>query len=288
MTDRCILVAMSDSHGGSQLGLLNPATVLHREHADGTIEKWKPAPTATQQMLWALYMEQMAQVDELAAGDDLILFHVGDLSQGNKYPALLVSNRLADQIIIAEDNLLPWFTRPNLRAARLAMGTGSHTFGDGSTEVLVADALQRQYPDLDIQPLYHGLANVRGVRIDYAHHGPGPGIREWTAGNQVRYYLKSLVHGDLRTGQDPPDLVLRGHYHTYRRESIYQRINGQDRAFEMLLLPGYCGMGDHGHQATRGAWEQHFGLVAFEIAYGKVIEIHPFRVVVDLRTREVI
>jgi len=288
MTDRCILVAMADSHGGNQLGLLNPETVLWREGPDGEAKPWRPALTATQELLWALYLEQMGQVIELAGGDDIVLFHAGDLSQGIRYVSLLVSNRIADQFIIAEMNLLPWLQYPNVQTMRLAMGTASHVFGDGSTEVLVAHELQARFPERDIKPLYHGLADVRGVTVDYAHHGPGPGIRDWTAGNQVRYYLKSLVAGDSKAGKDPARLVLRGHYHTYRRETIYERLAGEDRTFDMVLLPSYCGMGDHGHQATRSAFTQHFGLVAFELAYSQLIDVHPLRVVVDLRTREML
>lgn len=43
-----------------------------------------------------------------------------------------------------------------------------------------------------------------------------------------------------------------------------------------MLLPSYCGMGDHGHQATRSQYLHQHGLVCFEIAYGQIVEMHPF------------
>lgn len=288
MTQRRILVAMADSHGGNQLGLLSPDTVLYRENERGEIEPWTPELSSVQRYLWRLYESHINSVIELAGGDDIILLHVGDLTQGVRYPSLLVSNRIADQFVIGEENLVPWFAHENVRVVRLAKGTGSHVFGEGSAEVLVAHNLSHRFPDRDVKPLYHGLLNVGGVTVDYAHHGPGPGIRDWTRGNQLRYYLKSLVAGDWKAGRVPPRLVLRGHYHAFVWETVRDRLGGTPYTFDLVLLPCYCGMGDHGHRATRSAWEQYHGLVAFEIAYGQIVEVHPFYELLDLRTEETV
>ncbi len=286
MTERRILVAMADSHGGSQVGLLNPETELLREDAEGNMELWQPSPTKTQTYLWELYRSHIDKTIELAAGDDIAVLHCGDLTQGVKYPNLFVSDRLADQFLIAVDNLAPWLEYENVTAMRLAKGTGSHVFGEGSSEVLVSKILMERHPDRDIQPPYHGLLDLGGVTIDYAHHGPGAGIRDWTRGNQVRYYLKSLIATEWKAGRQPARLVLRGHYHSWVWETIRESLGGQYCQFDMCLLPSYCGMGDHGHQATRSAYLQTHGLVCFEIAYGQLVQTYPFVKTLDLRTKE--
>lgn len=288
MTRRRILAVMADSHSGSQLGLLNPSTVLEREDENGNIQRWRPSQTETQRYLWDCYETDRANVIELAGEDEIILLVVGDLTQGVRYPSLFVSNRIADQFIIAADCLEPWFSHENVRIIRLAKGTGSHVFGEGSSEVLVAHMLRQKYGDRNIQACYHGLLDIDGVTIDYAHHGAGPGIREWTAGNQCRYYLKSLIHSEWKAGRLPPRLVLRAHYHTFRREKIFEELAGEQREFDLVLLPSYCGMGDHGHQATRSAWLQTHGLIAFDLAYGQIVDVHAFTRTLDLRTKEVL
>lgn len=286
MNQRRILAVMSDPHGGSQLGLLNPATVLEREDENGNMERWQPNPTATQRYLWDCYEADRANIVEMAGHDEIILLCLGDLTQGVRYPSLFVSNRIADQFIIAADCLEPWFSHENVRIIRLAKGTGSHVFGEGSAEVLVAHMLKNKHPGRDIQSCYHGLLDIDGVTIDYAHHGAGPGIREWTAGNQCRYYLKSLIHSEWKAGREPPRLVLRGHYHTYRREKVFEDLACETREFDMVLMPSYCGMGDHGHQATRSAWLQTHGMVAFELSCGQIVDAHAFTRTLDLRTKE--
>jgi len=289
MSERRILVALSDTHCGNQLGLLSPETVLAREDAEGNVEYWRPNLTRTQRYLWDLYLSHIDNIIELAAGDDIILLHCGDLTQGYKYPSLWVSGRMADQVIMAEDVMVPWFESSNPPSVtRLARGTASHNFEQGSSSELVSHLLQHRYPDRDISALYHGLLDVGGVTVDYAHHGPGPGIRDWTKGNQVRYYLKNLIATEWKQGRMPARLVLRGHYHTFMPETVYDRLDGQQCRFDMYLLPAYCAMGDHGHRATRGAWLQDHGLVAFEIAYGHIVETHDFVSHLDLRTEEAV
>jgi len=283
---RQILVALADTHGGSKLGLLQPDTVLWEQGPEGELIEWIPELSATQEYLFECYCQDIENAIELAAGDPVIVLHVGDITQGIKYPALLVSNRIADQFIIGEENLAPWFRYPNVTAARLAMGTASHVFGEGSSEVLIARALAQRFADRDIKGLYHGLLDVQGLTVDYAHHGPGPGIRDWTKGNQVRYYLKSLIATEWKTGRQPARVTLRGHYHSWIRETVYDDLGGQSYTFDMFLLPAYCGMGDHGHQATRSAWLHTIGLVAFEIIDGDLAGIHPFIRTLDLRTKE--
>ena len=279
---------MADSHGGNRLGLLNPATTLEMEDEAGQLVPWTPSRTEVARYLWDLYVLDLDNCIALADGDEITVLHVGDVTQGKRYADAWVSTRMADQFVIAEDNLAPWFEYENVKVVRLIKGTGSHVFGEGSGEILVARALQQRFPDRDVKAMYHGWLDVAGVRVDAAHHGPGPGIRDWTSGNQMRYYMKSLADTEYKRGRWPPRLVLRAHYHTWKRETVRDTLGGEPWQGDIMLVPSYCGMGDYARRATRSAWVQVHGLVAFEIAYGKLIEVHPFVHELDLRTEEVV
>lgn len=282
---RKILVALSDWHAGHRLGLLNPACELSEEDENGNWTPFKPNLTAVQEFLWTAYLEDLDNVARLADGAPIVVFHIGDLTQGKAYPSHLVSTRTVDQIEIAVQNMQPLLELPNLQAVRLAAGTGSHGFYGQTAELLTTKRLQEQRAAVDIQAVYHGLANVDGVLVDYAHHGPSAGIRLWTGGNQLRHYLKSLILEDIVNGREPPRLVLRGHFHNYHPERVW--VDGtREWVADIVLLPGYCGMGEHGRQATRSKSSFSVGLVAFVVEGGSLVQTRPFRRTPDLRTRE--
>ena len=162
-------------------------------------------------------------------------------------------------------------------------GTGSHTFREGSATALVTQALRERYPDVDVRRVRHGLATVAGVRVDYTHHGPSAGIREWTEGNQLRYYAKSAVIGDVLRGKRPPRLIFRGHFHEWMRETV--RVAKRYTA-DIILLPSLCGMGEYGRQATGSKPRITNGMVAVEVEGGRVLTVHPLVHELDLRTEE--
>lgn len=196
-----------------------------------------------------------------------------------------MSTRLADQIIIAEANVSEWLAHDNVEAIRLASGTGSHIFGESSGPILVAEMIRGKWKG-DIRVVMHGLAKISGVDVDYAHHGPSAGIREWTAGNQLRYYLRSIMRKSVASGRLPPRLVVRGHFHEYWPETDHIRIGNDWYTSDIVLLPSYCGMGEYGRQATQSKYVISNGLVAAEIVDGELVQIHAFERSVDLRTVE--
>jgi len=111
---RKILVVFSDTHGGHRLGLMNPHVTLYDEDEHGNLTPYTPRSTATQKYLWKMYRADIRRVKKLAAGDPIVLFHNGDLTQGNRHPAHLVSTRMADPILIAKANMVPWLDWPNM------------------------------------------------------------------------------------------------------------------------------------------------------------------------------
>jgi len=279
---RTVVAVMSDSHAGFSLGLCNPETRL--QYDDGT---HRPiALTSSQEYLWQVHMTAKQAVMDLAGKDDVVLFHIGDNTHGTKYISEQSSTRIADQFLIAVANFQPWLQEKNVKTVRIAKGTASHVFGEGSSEVIVEELLHSQFPKKSIKTLYHGLCNIHGVTIDYAHHGPTPGSRSWLRGNEARYYLRSLMMDEIALGNIPARLVLRGHYHTYTKETVVIPFRGEEYESTLCILPAMCMLGDYGRQATRSAFVTTVGMVAFEIIDGKLAQSYKFTDTKDIRTRE--
>lgn len=283
--NRTIVGVESDTHGNCKLGLLNPNTELVEEDESGNTYWHKPELNRFQEFLWELRNENLNKLDEFAAGDDVVAMHLGDMAHGNKYVSRLVSDRPGDQYVIACDNFAPWFDR-ELKAMRIVAGTGAHNFGFGSVETVVTRMLKEQFPNVDIAMVNHGLLSIDGASIDYAHHGPSPGIRDWTKGNVARHYLRSLINCDIKEGKRPPRIVLRGHFHQYCRETLHVRFNGEWITCDLFILPAYCGMDDFGRQATRSRAYQYQGMLALELMDGELARVKPFIEVLDVRTEE--
>jgi hypothetical protein len=129
---------------------------------------------------------------------------------------------------------------------------------------------------------YHGLMDINGVTVDYAHHGPYPGSREWLKGNVARFYLRDLMLRDIQDGKRPPDLVLRAHYHSPAHEYLEQ----SNQASELYVVPSYCGLDDHSTQATQSIDRVTFGMLAIETVDGKIVGRHKFYHSIDIRKRE--
>ena len=281
---RVILMAFGDTHAGHTKGLMNPDTVLERFDEEGEIEEYCPEMTKISRYLWGVFLEDIWSVNKLAGSDPVIAFHLGDQGQGKKYVSEWVSTRQWDQVAIAVANWEPVFKLPTLTSVRLTMGTDCHDFGEGSLTWNVLSLLKLAYPDKNIGAVEHGLAKMGGVSVDYAHKGPYTGSRNWLKGNVALYYLKSLQMDELDFGHEPPDLVIRAHYHEFI--DVYNRKNGHQSW--LTILPSYCGLSQYAIAATGSAFILKNGLVAYEIVNDKLVNIHPFLHKLDLRTKEVL
>lgn len=284
---RRLVALLSDLHCGNRLGLLNPETVLLEEDELGDLVEYTPELGPTQQYLWPLYTSHVDKVAEMAGKDEVIVMVPGDLTHGTKYKEGLSQLRVSDQVAIAFWCLRLWLEHPklNVKRVRILRGTGSHT-EDGSAESLVAMLLQQAFPKHDTQVLYHGLFDVDGVTFDVAHHGPGPGIRVWTDGNQLRLYLRSLMLRELLDGNAPPRVVARAHFHRWGWETARVESQGTSYESDIIALPSYCGINGFGRQATRSIHHQTHGLAACEVIDGVLAGIHPLKKTLDLRTKE--
>lgn len=282
------MVSLGDTHCGLRFGLIMPETELHEEGPEGQLIPYKPELTATQKFLLALYEDQIQAVADLTAGEPVVLLHGGDICHGDRHPAQLMSTRLSDQVFIAADVLRRWRAVPGLRAVRICLGTEAHNSGEGSLEHLVAEQVQDVLPDVQIAS--HWELEIGGVTFDVAHHGPGVGSRYWLDGNTLLWYLRDLVLRDaMEMGEQPPDVVLRFHFHSYARATHHYTYHQEMRMVRGFVHPALCGMNYYAQKATRSRATSHVGLLLFHVSDGQVIEVIDRMVVrLDRRTREVI
>ncbi len=281
-TERQVVAAMSDSHGGSALALLNPDTVLADPKNFDSLQEKPVHLNAFQERLWEWFSDDVARVLALADGCPLTVLHLGDPTQGTRFASELVSTRIADHIIIAADNMGPWFEYPALKACRMIVGTGVHEFNEATSSILVARELKTRFPNVDTRPVYHNLPDIGGRTFDLAHHGAFPGSRNWLRGNVLRSYVRDIMQNDIADGKRPPDFVLRGHYHTYVPEVVHER----DHETFAAILPSWCWPTEHARKATQSVSRVTFGVWAVVLEQGRRPEWTIFKRTIDFRTRE--
>ena len=284
---RKIIAVLSDTHGGHKLGLCNPNVKLKSiENAD--IREYSPELSETQKFMWNVLEWGASETIKLAGKDDIVLLHDGDPTHGNAKFLETMTTRMSDQILIAVSNLEPLLKHKNVKVARFAAGTGLHEMGEGSAALLIAENIRSKYPKLNTEVVYHGLLDIDGFLIDYAHHGPFVGSRIWLAGNELRYYLRSLMMSEIMEGKTPPHLILRGHYHVYRKEYLEISANGELYESWAFVLPGFTFKDDYTRRATRSEFKQTIGMMTFEIINGRLYHAHKFTKTIDIRTKEII
>lgn len=279
-SNRAILVAESDLHAGNKLGLLNPETLLEDEERN----KYRPQLTETQQNIWRIREWGRTETLHLAGKSPIIVLQTGDINQGMVYD---VHDPLSAQVEIALMNVMPWLNVKNVVAYRADEGTSTHSFGYGDAESLLVSRIKDKFPKLDAKVIPHGLSNIYGVKVDHAHHGPFTGSREWLKGNVALYYLRDIMMRDIMRGREPPDLVLRGHYHAV--VEVFNRAMGKDgKVYRSWLwvLPSLCGMNGYARQKTRSEYEITNGIIAYEIINGKIRQAYEFTEMVDIRIAE--
>lgn len=287
MTTSKYLLYMSDPHCGHRFGLLPYGVTLPPIDDQGG--RWTPEMTETQKRMADLWEKDIKEVNEIAKRSDLLIVVGGDVTQGDqaKYPDKeLVSPRQADQHMIAWQTFEPLVKRKNCLGIRFVKGTGSHVFGHGSSEILLAEYLNELGYNADT--VYHYEIEYGGPRFDVSHHGPSPGIREWTAGNQVRYYVRSIMSHEIANGRTPPDAVLRGHYHERRLVPVEYSLETETLMTWGVIAPSYSLADDYTRKATRSKRHIHVGVLLAEIYKGRIVHWHELIHDFDLAKREVI
>ncbi len=282
---RNLILALSDLHSGHKLGLLTP----HLQISDDIAGNEEPTTfqlNFAQRALWEQAERLIEFTKEYAGGDEITLLIHGDITQGLKRPRELVSTRLSDHLMIALQNIDFFVKELNVVRIRLAKGTGSHVFEEGTSEIQVGEMLKLKYPHLDIKTTYHGLMDIDGVTLDYAHHGPSTGRRIWLGGNEARYYLRDIMLRDIMAGKTPPRIFIRGHYHTWCKETLTISVGNTDYESTLIVTPSMCFPDDFTQQAIKSPQGITFGAVLLELFDGQLISTQRITQSLDVRLKE--
>jgi hypothetical protein len=283
---RAILVVLSDMHAGHRHGLMSPETILDEIDQEGNlIKNYHPTLNPIQNYLWGQYIEWISEVKDIAGSDPLYIAFNGDITCGNKYQQLMVSDRIADQFAIAEANFRPLYDL-HPRAVRIIKGTGAHVFNEGTSEIVVTTLLKTRYPGVDTAVKDHGLINFHGVDVDISHHGPPPGSRKWLEGNEARYYLRSAMLDEITAGHVPPRIYYRAHYHQSVEETLIVRGNGNRYKSSLIITPSLAFIDSHARQTVRSPSRITHGMSVAEIVDGQLLRNIPLERTIDIRSKE--
>lgn len=283
--NRRVFAWISDTHAGKRTGLLNPDTILIRTHEDGSEEEWRPELSPIQRWFWPVFEAAIGELAEYARGDEIIVGHSGDITQGDRYDTLIPDTTIADQRTIAVYNMVPLLALPNVKKARFLTGTEVHV--PDSAEVRVAHKLKRD-TGLDIQTCHHRRFNMGHDWVDGAHHGPHPGTRDWLHGNVALYYLRDRVYLDRRNGTEPAVAYIRGHFHRYVKVPFYDDWSGEARDRYVIVVPSFCGLDGFVRKVGKSPPIIEAGIVALEFTDGYLTDVKAFTDKKDLRTEEVL
>lgn len=290
---RIIIAVRGDTQAGHDGGLLNPETLfpvleIDEEKQQVCVGFEKAHLNPVQRQLWKWAEEDRGKIRDLAGQDEIVFLEMGDMTQGVRFTDNLQLASLDRQTIAALWNAVPWLAMDQVHTMRAVKGTGVHVWGDGSTETILTMLLSREFPGKDIKIASHYILNVNGFRLDVAHHGPGPGIRNWTRSNMFDLYLKSLLMDDLNSDRTPPSIALRGHKHEFTKGLGKHQVRGQVWELPGFIVPPYCFIGDHAQKVGNSPSSMGVGTLALEVIDGELYKWHPFTHYVDLRTEEVI
>lgn len=281
---RRLVAFIADIHAGSTHGLLNPETKIETVDKATNRETVKTfAPSVWSEILWAhTGVEAPARVREMADGDSVDLIAVGDVTQGNKHPDGLYTASVSSQIEMAYQALLPFLNLPTLKTFGVVAGTGSHSFGEGTSEEQVAAKVKDRHKLLDVECAYHFLHTIGGVPFDITHHGANVGGKPWTDGNAVRGYVMGELAADVSAGRESPKVYVSAHVHRPVAELVRY---GQRRAWG-IVCPANQAPNDYARKAGRSPRDWTFGVVVVEIIDGKVVG-EPIELckTLDIRTR---
>jgi hypothetical protein len=280
---RRVAAFCSDSHAGHVLGLLNPETKLVGIQDDGKSVLWTPELSETQMELWDDYTGDIRQAVEWAGKDELIVGHVGDLTQGTYRGRVIPGATLEDQREIGYWNMLPLCQLKTVRTMRLFTGTPVHVPEDAEARVAWKLATET---GKDIKTYHHDRIRIDGVRFDVSHHGPHPGSRDWLEGNVALNYLRDRIYRDRRLGKEPSRVYVRGHFHHWVHVTLHDTWNGEPHTYDLVVLPSFCGLGEYARKVTASDPTLTTGFGLFEVVDGRLGEIRSLMHLWDLRTEE--
>ena len=238
---RKLLIAPSDTHCGSPVGLIHPKGF---EGRNGFIK-----PTAVQKILWKQFEKSADQIRALRTKDTQLIVAInGDSVEGIHHNNHQVSSPYVDEHEGIFADVLDWylndidFSQSSGDLLYFTAGTESHTGAGWVSENNVARDfgavpwLKYRKTDDRAGVYTHPrlLLDLFGIKFDIAHHAEaGPGGRKWTRGNMYRSFLRSHYFELVDRREPVPDYFLRSHFHQFLNETV----TGKQGSINGFILP---------------------------------------------------
>ncbi len=223
------LVVVSDLHSGCRLGLCPPGPII----LDGGVT-YSPSPI--QRKVWGFWEEFWgAYVPEFCHREPFAVVMNGDAIDGVHHGAVTqISQNLADQAKIAELILAPVVTACEGRYYHIR-GTEAHVGASGQEEERIAKALGAIPGESGEYARWELYARIKHALIHVAHHIGTASTLAYESTALSRELAAAYVEAG-RWGQEPPDVIIRGHRHRNTEVRIQTR-------------KGFCTV------ATTGCWQ---------------------------------
>lgn len=283
---RRLFCLLSDTHAGKRVGLMHPEVKLVRSCDNGgSVKIWTPEMTTTQEWLWSVYSECAQELQDFAGKDEIIVGHLGDVTNGDKHGGNIPDTTLEDQRIIACANLQVLLDIKNVTKMRIMRGTEAHV--PDSAEARVAHWLSVK-TGKDVDCANHSRYIIDQEIIDAAHHGPYPGSRDWLKGNVALYHLRDRIYRDRRSGITPATVYGRGHYHQFVHVTLNEVWHEKYHPHHLIITPSFSGLDDYVRKVAKSPPILESGFVVLEFIDDYLTSIHPIIRSIDLRTEEVL
>lgn len=261
------VVIVSDLHVGSTLGLSTPEMAL----GDGGTYK----ANSLQLAAWE-YWEKVfwPEVHARAKTRATIVVVNGDLVDGNHHGTTQIQTPdPLQQINWAAQILTPIASRYPVYVTR---GTAAHVMAGGAADEMIAKLIGARIPDpaKAVRSAYHLRLEYYGTLLDFAHHGPGPGKRIWTYGNELRSYARTILLDALiarSTDQSVrlPDAIIRSHVHHRTHETIHD----YGKTCEGIITPAWQWKTEFAHKVVSHEDIADVGGVILSIDGGRISRV---------------
>lgn len=218
-----LLVAISDTHCGSDVGLMTPEADLQEGNVVSFGENY------AQQWLWECFTDAQKLVMDIVGSDPYTFLINGDVVEGQHHRTTeIIAPELDDHAQIAIDCLSP--------LAKAAQST-LVTFGTEVHTKRIENYIAKELKAVGLAAKNKWLFSINGVQCDACHH-MSTTTRAYLEASQMSILLGNARMQASRAGHPLSRVFLRAHRHTPGHYSDGDCMVVVTGAFQMLTRYG--------------------------------------------------
>lgn len=220
------IILISDIHAGCQFGLSPPMVKLD----GGGIYRYSPLQKKMWQW-WNIFWNKW--VPMVTKNEPFALINIGDSIDGRHHSTTTqISQNIKDQVNIAYEILSPVVSKAQKYFH--IRGTEAHSGMGGEHSEILAQRLGAVPNDNGNYARWELWLNMGAARIHACHHIGGTSSSSYESTQVYKETVESLVESG-RWGDEPPNVIVRGHRH----RQFETRISGKHGYVISLVVPGW-------------------------------------------------